>query len=238
MKIRRTHDKLYLNENRYDQTKEIFKDIVDNCFKENELNQNLNLCDMGCAAGEFLYYLNKIAPNSNLTGLDILKELLIKAKIHVPKANLVNGSVLDKNIFKENQFDKTFLTGVHSIFDDFKDCFKNLIKWTQPDGLVFVTGLFNPSPVDVFLKFKESKDYEDDFFETGWNIFSQNSVGKFLKELNKVKSFDFKKFDIKIDLKRQMDPIRSWTFKDEKKNRIITNGLSIVQPHYILKIQL
>ncbi len=238
MKIRRSHDKLYLEENRYEETKEIFKFIINKSFKKIEYNKNLEICDLGCAAGEFLYYLNLIAPNSNLTGLDISNELLIKAKRHVPSANYINDSVLNKNIFNENQFDKTFLSGVHSIFDNFELCFMNIINWTKPNGIVCITGLFNPYPVDVYLKFKESKDYKSDFYEVGWNIFSQDSIGKFLSGLKKVKSYTFKEFSIGIDLNKKEDPLRSWTFKNENKKRIITNGLSIIQPLYVLKIQL
>jgi len=41
-----------------------------------------------------------------------------------------------------------------------------------------------------------------------------------------------------FDLKPQKDPIRSWTFKDLKKRRYVTNGLSIIQPQQLLTINL
>ena len=57
MKFKRTHDKLYLKENRYDRPKEMFKFI----FKKSFIKKNANevIGDFGCAAGEFLYFLNK-----------------------------------------------------------------------------------------------------------------------------------------------------------------------------------
>jgi len=118
MKTQRTHDNFYLNEDRYEDTKEMFKFILANSFEENELDSKINICDFGCANGEFLYFLNKVS-NASLNGVDILPELLKKAKKFVPKASFIEGSVIKKNIFNRDKFDKSFLTGVHTIFDEF-----------------------------------------------------------------------------------------------------------------------
>ena len=237
MKTQRTHDRLYLDEDRYENTKEMFKFIVSNSFNENEFDQNLNICDFGCANGEFLYYLNKVS-KANLNGLELIPELIDKAQKYVPKANFIKGSVLQKNIFQSDLFHKSYLTGVHSIFDDFETLFNNLIYWTQPKGKVIITGIFNFHPIDVLVKYKESKNYLSDVYEQGWNIFSIESVSNFLKKINKVRSFEFKKFEISIDLPKQKDPVRSWTIRDIENNRVITNGLSIYQQHYSLIINL
>ena len=164
--------------------------------------------------------------------------MLEKAAKFVPSAKLQEGSVLDILCKAESQYDLSFLIGVHSIFDDFETCFSNLIKWTKPGGSVYVVGMFNPFPVDVLIKYKEAKNYESDVYESGWNIFSQQSVSEFLKKNKKVKSYSFKKFDISIDLLRQEDLIRSWTLRDYEDNRWIINGLCILQPHYLLEIKL
>tara|TARA_Y100001960_G_scaffold333495_1_gene438963 strand:+ start:1184 stop:1897 length:714 start_codon:yes stop_codon:yes gene_type:complete len=237
MKTQRTHDKLYLKEERYENTKEMFKFIVANSFKKDELNCKINICDFGCANGEFLFYLNKLS-KASLYGLDILSELLIKAKKFVPQANFVNGSVTKKNIFNSNKFDKSFLTGVHSIFDEFETPFNNLIYWTKPGGNIIITGIFNSYPIDVYVKYKESKNYQSEYYEKGWNIFSIKSISNFLNKVKKVKSYSFKKFEIGIDLEKQSDPVRSWTIKEKNNKRIITNGLSILQQHYTLIIDL
>ena len=97
--------------------------------------------------------------------------------------------------------------------------------------------MFNPHPVDVLIKYKLSKNYQSKVFETGWNIFSQKSVSEYLKKNKKIKSFQFKKFEMPFDLKPQSDPIRSWTIKSNGK-RLMTNGLSILQPQILLKIKL
>ena len=42
-------------------------------------------------------------------------------------------------------------------------------------------------------------------------------------------------FDLKMN---KLDTVRSWTFKDQKGQRIMTNGLSIIQNQTLLKIKL
>ena len=82
-----------------------------------------------------------------------------------------------------------------------------------------------------------SENYNSKTYETGWNIFSEKSVSKFLKKNKKVLNFSFKKFQMPFDLKPQKDPIRSWTIKSENR-RLMINGISIIQPQTLLKIKL
>ena len=67
MKTQRTHDQLYLEENWYHDTKEMFKFILSNSFEKDDLNRKINVCDFGCANGEFLFFLNKVT-QANLYG--------------------------------------------------------------------------------------------------------------------------------------------------------------------------
>tara|TARA_B100001964_G_scaffold39505_1_gene43085 strand:- start:676 stop:1416 length:741 start_codon:yes stop_codon:yes gene_type:complete len=238
MKSKRTHDQLYLNEYRYDEPKETFKFLAQKAFMQEDKGKNLNICDVGCAAGEFLYYLRSILPNARLTGIDIMPELIEKCSQFVPSAELEVGSVLDSELRSTNEFDLTFLVGVHSIFDEFETCFDNLINWTVPGGSIYIFGMFNPYPLDVLIKHKESTEYTSDIYESGWNIFSQQSVTSYLEKKEQVKSVAFHEFEIGIDMLKQEDPVRSWTFQTYSGNRIITNGLCLLEPFYLLEIKL
>ncbi len=71
----------------------------------------------------------------------------------------------------------------------------------------------------------------------GWNFFSKESVARWLGAQSEVANFEFNDFQIELDLEPQGDPVRSWTIKDERGRRILTNGLCIMQPHSILHIQ-
>lgn len=236
MKSRRTHDKFYEFEQRHEKPKEMFKFIVKDLFSNNDFNKKLKICDVGCANGEFLYFLNQIS-NFNLHGIDILSELIKKAREFVPNAKYKLGSVLNKKIYDSKQFDIMFLTGVHSIFEEYEELFDNLIRWTKDGGKVIITGLFNPFPIDVNIKYRETNS-KTSYFETGWNMFSIESISNYLRKNEKIKSFEFTKFNINIDLEKKPDIVRSWTIKDSKNNRLITNGLSIIQNHYRLVINI
>lgn len=70
-------DYIYLKENYYDNPKEIFiflGKLIDKCSLKN------NILDIGCARGEFLYYLNKIFTETKFTGIDYSKNLIDEAK--------------------------------------------------------------------------------------------------------------------------------------------------------------
>ncbi len=237
MKSKRLHDHIYLKENRYKDTKEMFKFIDKEAFKTTAKNNKEDICDFGCAAGEFLYFLRNKYFNKNFTGVDVRADLLSKARKIVKNVKFIKGSVLNKNSLKNAKFDKVFLIGVHPIFENFEKCFSNLIYWTKPKGEIFICDMFNPYPVDVLIKYKLSKNYKSKILETGWNIFSEKSVGEFLKKKRVVKNFKFKKFEMPFNLRPQKDPIRSWTIKSEKR-RLMINGLSIIQPQTLLRIKL
>ncbi len=237
-KIKRTHDALYLDENRYEDPKEMFKFVSSHAFKEKNPNSALEVADFGCAAGEFLYYLQQTYPQLELTGIDILPELIAKATVFNPTVSLKVGSVTDTDCIGQDSFDISFLIGVHSIFEEFETCFSNLINWTRKDGRVYILGMFNPFPIDVMIKYRKATELESGTLESGWNIFSQDSVAKYLNSNSKVKHFGFHKFDIGLDLSPHEDPVRSWTIQDRNQDRMITNGLCILQPHYLLEIVL
>ena len=98
--------------------------------------------------------------------------------------------------------------------------------------------MFNPYPVDVLIKYRNSSDYnKNGNYESGWNNFSQKSVSIFLKKQKRVKNFSFHEFEMPFDLKKQKDPVRSWTIKSNNR-RLMINGLSIIQPQTLLIIEL
>jgi|688.fasta_scaffold168732_1 tRNA G46 methylase TrmB len=107
IRIERTHDlELYLNENRYEEPKELFKFITDYLIEVKGLKyfEDLQLCDFGCAAGEFLYHLDTCFPKSKLMGVDILEELIFKANKFVPRASFTVGSILESNLIESNRY--------------------------------------------------------------------------------------------------------------------------------------
>jgi SAM-dependent methyltransferase len=230
----RTHDHIYLQENRYETPKESFKFCLA-LARDYGFSQG-RVYDFGCAAGEQAYFLRAQLRDSDIYGVDVLPELIAKAKQYVPGVSFAQGSVLDRKIVAENSADLALLSGVHSIFDDPLEVFDNLMYWTRPQGLVIVFGLFNRYPIDTFVRLRRFQD-DVDHREEGWNMISQATVGRFLDRHAKVKQYQFHEFTISVDLLPYPDDVlRSWTFKNAAGERLIMSGTGLIHDFSALVI--
>ncbi len=235
----RTHDHLYLTAERYDEPKEMFKWIAAHADARGALGDQKTVVDFGCAAGEFLYYLSRAHVGPDYLGIDVLDVLIEKARSRSPSVSWRSGSVTEPDLLAANAIDTAFLSGVLSIFDDYRPALGNLISWTRPAGHIFVFGAFNPHPVDVWVKYRSVEEHDDSHREPGWNIFSRQSISAYLDGIEKVEDHAFHPFELPIDLEpHPSDPVRSWTFKDEQGTRLSTNGLSLLLKLELLEIRL
>lgn len=236
--IKRTHDKsLYLEENRYNNPKEIFNTLASLAISSGALREGSVVCDFGCAAGEFLFHLHRCLPGAVYSGFDILPELVEKARQNVPAASFRIGSVLDQKILEPATVDLAFLLGVHTIFDEIEPCLSNLLCWTKPGGKIFLFSFFNDYPVDVWVKYRLVDGHEPEHREPGWNLFSKISFSRYLDKSIGPGRHRFIPFEMPYDLPpHQKDIIRTWTFRDQHDRRLFTNGLSMIYNMEILAI--
>ena len=239
VRVQRTRDKqTYLKESRYEQPKEIFKLLRDRSVRDGALQDGATVRDFGCAAGEFLYHLSRTFPSADYWGYDPVPELLDKARQQVPGVAFEPGSVLDDDLVPAESTDLAFMLGVHSIFDEFEPCLSNLIRWTRRGGRIYVFGMFNPHPIDVWVKYRPVGHPNPDHREPGWNIFSKASVAHFLDATLGAGKHDFTRFEMPFQLDADpSDPVRSWTFVDSQGRRLFTNGLSLICNLEILEIR-
>lgn len=233
-----THDAFYLKENRYDQPKEIFKVGAAHARAAGRLVEGDVVADIGCAAGEFLYYLSKNFPGPKYAGYELLPELAEKARKMVPGVPFHTASVLDPNIIEPASLDVAFMIGVHSYFDDTL-WLENLLRWVKPGGIAYVFGIFNPHPVDVFLKYRfaGTSDAAEGNLRPGWNYVSRRTVSDFIDSRLGPGHHRFIDFEMPFDIAQQDDPIRSWTMLDAAGRRWFTNGLCIIQHQSFLEIR-
>lgn len=242
-KIKRIHDNIYLKENNFDRPKQIHKficNLIKSSYNHPE-NFDGKIVDFGSGNGELLFNLKKVFPKSNLNGIEINKALVKMSLIKLKKINIkiLLGSVLNKRVLKKNNSDISISCGVMPIFDDYKLYLNNLIKFTKKKGKIFIASLFNDSPIDVYIKYQRSKDWKQNFLESGWNIFSKKTIIQFLKQNKKIKKVFFKDFQLTKNIKKNInDPARSWTFRNENGKLITTNGLSLILPTSVLCIEL
>lgn len=236
--VKRTHDKaIYLEEDRYENPKEMFKVLASRAIASGALRKGARVVDIGCAAGEFLYYLRSRCPDAEYHGYDVVPELLIKARSKVPGVAFHQGSILDRETLAPASVDVAFLIGVMQIFDEYETSISNLLHWTSPGGRIFIARLFNPYPIDVWVKYRWSDDPDPYHREPGWNMFSMASVSRYLDSRVGAGRYSFTPFEMPFDLDPHAgDPVRTWTFQDQNGRRLFTNGLSLLCHIEILEI--
>jgi ubiquinone/menaquinone biosynthesis C-methylase UbiE len=185
---------------------------------------SFSLCDVGCAAGDFIRYTLARFRNVSALGVDYSPQLVRAARDRVPGARFENGDANSMVAISDASFDVVTMTGTHSIFDDFRPSFLECIRISRPGGLILVTGLFNDHPVDAQVRWRYAGEFDTDW-HPGYNLFSKNSVGQFLRNQERVESFSFEPFCLPCDLAPQSDPIRSWTEPKIGGGRRLVNGI-------------
>ena len=220
----RTHDKLYLSEDRKHTPKESFKFILKEI--DFEFAKNASILDVGCATGDFLWFMGENFPDAKLVGLDIDDELIQRARGEVPNADFICANIIEDKL--DQRFDLIFMHGVHMIFDEIEewlDPMVGLLK-RQKNSTVNIFGMFNPEDLDVIIRIRSSSS--DGPWEIGWNVVSKKSVKDYCE--NKGWECSFKDFQIEIDIeKNESDPMRAYTLMMKDDRRLIVNGLQQVQ---------
>lgn len=227
--VERTHDKFYLNENRKENPKEYFK-FISAIARDVVVRPSAEIAEVGCATGDFAYYLRTVYPSIRLSAFDIDEELLERARQEVSGVTFDLINIAQQSLNK--RYDAVFMNGVHSIFDDL-GWLDNLLASVKPGGSLFVFGLFNPEDLDVMIKSRAS--CTSGAWETGWNVFSRKTVANAVTAAGgQVQFHDFK---IEIDLpKVSQDPLRSWTEQLATGERLIRNGLQLVNTLSLMEV--
>ena len=239
--IKRIHDNIYLKENNFEKPKQIHTFICRLIKKFKKKNFNGSITDFGSGNGELLFNLKKNFPESKINGVEVNKLLVKMSRKKLKNYNIkiISGSVLNKKVLKANISEITISSGVLPIFDDYKLFLNNLIHFTKKGGKIFIAALFNEFPIDVYVKYQRTKNIKKNFLESGWNIFSKQTIFKFLKKNKKIKKFYFKNFQLTKNLKKKIeDPVRSWTFRNKNGKLLTTNGLNLILPTSVLCIEL
>ena len=201
---------------------------------QKHINHTSSFLDIGCAKGEFIWYLKDYFHNVEFTGIDISQKLLSIAK-RQQKLESVDFIKADAAGFSLNKrFDCVYMGGVLSIFDDFKKPMQCALKHIKPGGRGYIFGCFNKEDIDVIVRYRNNYAGSKKW-ESGLNIFSINSIRAALKPF--VLSLRFHFFKISTDLPRQKDPVTSYTLNTSEKGRIIANGANIITDFYLVEFK-
>ncbi len=226
----RIHDNLYLKEKRYKNPKESHKYLLKILSKLNLKKKNYKVLDIGCSNGELIYNLEKKFKYLKITGVDIKKKLIEKAKKNVSKKVKFKRLDFNSSIRSIGKYDIIICSGVISIFDDLKIFSKNIKKCSKKNTILFIFESFNEWDYDIIVKYKDINKINK--LQSGWNVWSLKTISKIFKN-KKIKIY---RFNISKDVKKKkQDLIRSWTIKINKK-RFFTNALLNIQNQMWVKI--
>ena len=188
--------------------------------------------DLGCARGEYLYFLKNAIKTKNLAGVDYSKDLIESAKqfTGLKNVDLISNSA---ESFKINRnFDVITMLGVLSYFESTMPTLKNIKEHLSTNGKVYILGLFNDFDVDVQIRYRNNKYFDQ--FESGWNLHSLNTIKKNIDSLS-MKLINIHTFDLSFNLDPQEDPCRAWHISTENGKKY-TNGLGLIYDLRVLEI--
>ncbi len=213
-------DYIYLKENYIKKPKETFV-FLSKLIKSNK--NKISLLDLGCAKGEFLFYLEKnFKGKIELMGVDYSSKLIKEAKGYNFK-NKIQFLKNDAEKIKINKrFDYIVASGLVSYFDYIGIFLKNSLKHLKKGGKLIILDNFNKYDVDVIVRYRDNYNKFKNF-EKGWNLHSIKTIKKIIN--TKKYKVNLKKFSLSFNLKKKKDPMRSWHVTIDKK-KMFTNGLS------------
>lgn len=205
--------------------KQLFIDIGDIIAKHSQTDSN-SMLDIGGASGDLAGYLNQRFNNKQQYLLEYDAELVELAKLNYPEIDAHQGDAEHLPDSWRNSFDITTMVGVLSIFDSYQLAINEAIRVTKAKGTIVIAGQFNNYPVDALIHWRYSDDDQDNkAWQKGYNLFSKQSISKFLNQNVEVSKYSFSPFMVPFDLEKQEDPIRTWTELDGCGNKIFRNGL-------------
>ena len=235
------YQKQYLDNARECDKKSIhlIKEILGNFTKE-----KINIFDLGCGNGNFLFHLRKKYPLCKLYGYEYSAKMLNESKRskHLQGIKFSKIDILNEKL--PNLCDVGFSTAVTYQFSEkeFVNAMKNIYLSLNKKGIYIGFELFTSHNHNLEIVEKT------DFYKEGipLHVRSYKSVEKSLKEIG-FREINFLPFLIPIDLKNKkiktddkvkkyQNDLKTFTIKDEKKNRLMFRG-SIFEPwcHIICK---
>lgn len=219
-KIVKSQDYIYLKENYIKKPKEQFYFLEKEILKK---NNEIDLLDLGCAKGEFIYFLSRHKKIKNLTGIDYSQSLIKYAKSQNRNTEKIKFyKKKAENFSIKKKFDFIIISGLISYFDDPKKIIKCSINHLKKNGIIIILDKFNENNVDILVSFRNNKISKK--FEKGWNFHSIKTLSEIFKQKN-FQQITKKKFKLKIPLKPKKDPGRSFKLKTNYGD-FFANGLN------------
>ncbi|SER74907.1 Methyltransferase domain-containing protein [Streptomyces sp. yr375] len=152
-------------------------------------DEKLRLLDVGCANGAFVRHVLEQQPRWDVSGIDVLPELVDAASAAVPGAHFSVADICAPSSLPSERFDVVTALTIPSHFDTLDVWLPNLLGLLAPGGTAVLYGPLNPSPVDLICRLRYAQEdgngnvngNGDGEWLPGWNVISQQTYDSFLK---------------------------------------------------------
>jgi 2-polyprenyl-3-methyl-5-hydroxy-6-metoxy-1,4-benzoquinol methylase len=217
---------IYLeDEDYYKEPKEIFKFVKKYIDIYSPKDSDISLLDVGCAKGEFLYYMKNNASNIQfMDGVDLLPEMIDAAKDFEGLRGVDFSCGSADNYKLGKKYNVITMLGLLSAMTNIEDVFSTASNHQNSGDLLFVLSRFNNHNVDVYHKF--SNTYKGKDFKITVS-YSKETVIRLLNKYGYNLVEDVR-FNLPFDIQENTnDPIRSWTVNTDTGRRF-KNGLGLI----------
>lgn len=229
---------LYQDPSSYNKTiiKKDYYNLINSFIKVKKIK---TILDIGCASGDFAYYLSK---KINYLGLDINATLLSKAKKNNKKNNYVKFKKINlfdcdnrtfvkiKKKYSLNNFDLITLFGTLTSFSDAKIIIKRLLS-LKPKYLILHSH-FNEM-INSSIKF--SYVNKKKIIKGELHVISKDFLLKILQNKYQVK---FEKYKLKTKLKKNIkNLIRNYHIDFKNNKNLTTNDIGVLYHEYLVYIK-
>lgn len=229
----------YKQEDRRVEPKEAFKLLYSDIKNLSEIE---NICDVGCATGDFLWYINSefsnVGRKIEYTGIDNFKELLDIAKERMPFVEFYKGDIITmENIPVGKKWDVVCMSGVLCMFDEFITPIKNLMSMTKEGGCIYIYSNFNNYGCHVETNYSYTDEKSGEKINGKMMTFSIKEISDYLNKMG-VKH-EFTPLIMKKEIpKIHEEPVRTWTLPLTDGTYGIVNGFNLYQEFFVLKIMI
>ncbi|SPF07039.1 class I SAM-dependent methyltransferase [Streptomyces sp. MA5143a] len=174
----RSIDLRYLDRDPRTTDRPYFGPVLELAAGNRRRDESLRLLDVGCANGAFARYVIERCPGWDVSGIDVLPELVDAATAAVPEGRFSVADICTPRSLPSEEFDVVTALTIPSHFDSLDQWLPQVLRLVAPGGVAVLYGPLNPSPVDLICRLRYAGGSEE--WLPGWNVLSQQTYDAFL----------------------------------------------------------
>ena len=210
-----------LNDSRYlrdEPPKEIWRHLVRDARARGFVGKSW--CDVGCASGALLRFIDSEFTIQELVGVDPADSLLALAVDLGPThARWILDELPPLSLLEGRTFDAVSCVGVLCLMDDIEANLTRLCRLLSATGMLFIVDLVNARPVDMIMRWRDREQRE---WRPAFNTFSKATYQAVAQSLNMHVSF--RDADMPFAIPESENPMRAWTTQVGVKPHQVVSG--------------